>query len=110
VHDAAGAPRGRSAAAGRRAVAATTATRILYLLPMLVLPYAHAAARAALPAAPPLALYVGLAAAASALATPAAMAIFDQTAEVRADQLEGELALLRGEDGQPMRLYFNKGL
>ena len=110
VRDAAGEPRGRSAAAGRFAVAATVATRIVYLLPMLVLPYAHRAAVAALPRAPPLALYAALSAAASATATPAAMALFDQQAALPSSELEGELRTLRGEDGQPILLFFNKGL
>jgi hypothetical protein len=111
VRDEDGAPRGRSVRAGRFALATTVATRVLYLAPMLFLPHAHAAACAALPRAPPLLLYVALAAASSAAFTPLALALFSQQARLPADALEPQFRALARAQGGPVRiLEFNKGL
>jgi len=110
VRDARGAEAGRSRRAGALAVAATVATRVLYLAPMLWMPAAQAALeRALLPARagalPRAALFVAHAAVNSAVVTPACIALFDQRATVRADWLEAPLAARGGEV-----LEYNKGL
>jgi hypothetical protein len=113
VRDAAGRVRGRSRAAGRWGVAATVATRVLYLAPMLWMPHAQAALQAALlPArwqrswAACTALYLAHAAFTSAVVTPACIALFEQRQGVRAGWLEAEL---RGADFVET-LYDNSGL
>jgi hypothetical protein len=89
VRDEDGAPRGRSVRAGRYAVATTVATRVVYLAPMLFLPYMHADAAAALPRVSSIAIYAGLAAASSAVFTPAALALFSHEASLPAAALAG---------------------
>ena len=114
VRDEDGEPRGRSAAAGRYAVAATVFTRISYLAPMLFLPYLHAAAVTAFPRASPMATYVCLACASSALFTPACLAIVAQEARLPVEDLEERFhSMLRLGPGPPRpvrELVFNKGL
>ena len=113
VRDAAGRVRGRSRAAGRWGVAATVATRVLYLVPMLWMPYAQAALERAVPA---LARHRALGAAAdlvhaaatSAIVTPACVALFEQRQGVAVGDLEEEFHALAGEGVS--HLYFNKGV
>ena len=113
VRDAAGVARGRSRAAGRWGVAATIATRVLYLAPMLWMPYAQAAAERAWPLlarAPALGAgaYLLHAAVNSALVTPACVALFEQRQEVPVAALEEEFHALAAEGVHT--LFFNKGI
>ena len=116
VFDEEGVPRGSSPRAGRAAVAMTIATRIVYLAPMLWLPFVGDAVCAALPVLGRSALgrgavAVGLAATSSALVTPACLAAFDQRAALAPAQLEPRFAGLTTSAGKPVeRLSFNKGL
>jgi hypothetical protein len=108
VFDERGACVGRSAAAGRAGVAATVATRVLYLAPMLWMPYAQAALERAVPAlgrhrALGLGSYLLHAAFNSSIVTPACIALFDQAQVVDGRELE------EGFHGLG-RLRFNKGL
>ena len=108
VFGADGAALGRSAAAGRRGVAATIATRVLYLAPMLWMPYAQRALERAVPLlqrsrAAALASYLAHAALNSSVVTPACIALFEQRQAVDGDELE---ACFHGRG----TVYFNKGL
>ena len=116
VHDALGAPCGRSPAAGRLGVALTIATRTLYLAPMLWMPYAQAwlvrsvplLARSR-PAAT--AAYLLHAAFNSAIVTPACIALFEQRTSVPAAALEPEFQGRVDARGRAVeRFTFNKGL
>jgi len=108
-----GAPAGRSRAAGRRAVALTVATRVIYLAPMLWIGAMHAAAVRALPRAlagapgASAAALVAVSAANSAVVTPAVIALFDARASARAGDLEPHIAAAVGRD---TLVYFNKGI
>lgn len=116
VHDALGAPCGRSPTAGRLGVALTIATRTLYLAPMLWMPYAQAwlvrsvplLARSR-PAAT--AAYLLHAAFNSAIITPACIALFEQRTSVPAAALEPEFQGRVDARGRAVEAYtFNKGL
>lgn len=116
VYDADGACIGRSAAAGRAAVVETIATRTLYLVPMLWMPYLHAALLARAPAlraspAASLVAYTLHAAFTSAVVTPACIALFEQRASRPVDALEPQLAGHTDAHGAPVtRVWYNKGL
>ena len=108
--DAEGRPVGRSTTAGAAAVAATVATRVVYLSPMLWMPPLQAALerRVALlrsSRAAAIAAYTLHAAATSAFVTPLCIALFDQRASLPASALEPRFANLGDQ-----RLFFNKGL
>jgi hypothetical protein len=103
-----GARVGVSRTAGGRAVGLTLATRVLYLAPLLYLPYAQAALERAVPLLQrsrpaALASYVLHSALHSAVVTPACIALFEQRSCIAGVDLEPEFA---GYE----RLFFNKGL
>jgi len=99
---------GVSAAAGKRAVGLTIATRTLYLAPLLYLPTLQGALVKSVPLLQrsrpgALASYVLHSALHSALVTPACIALFDQRASMAGADLE---PAFHAYD----RLFFNKGL
>ena len=116
VFDADGECRGRSVIAGRTAVAQTIACRVVYLAPMLWLPFLRGAMESYWPvlarsrAAGSMA-FAGVVAAHSAFVTPAAMAVWDASARLPVEALESSLRGLRDSRGAAVtELYFNKGL
>jgi len=116
VFDADGLARGNSAVAGRSAVGQTILSRVVYLAPMLWLPLLQDAVEATVPVVARSALLrgasiVALAAASSAVVTPACMALYEQRACLPVSALEPALRGLTTAAGQPVtHLYFNKGL
>lgn len=110
VFDGAGVCHGKSRVAGERGVVTTIATRVLYLAPMLWMPFAQQALEGRVPllrtnSYARLASYLLHAGANSALVTPACIALFDQRASIKAGDLE-ESFQGRGVE----TYYFNKGL
>ena len=118
VFDEDGVARGLSRRAGAAAIGMTLAVRMVYLAPILYLPWVQAALlrrSAALRARPVLQAlcYTGITSLSSALVTPVCMALFDQWASLPSSVLEPELRELKRQNGtgsDVRRLYFNKGL
>lgn len=111
-----GQPQGRSVVAGRTAVAQTVASRILYLIPPMVVPglfMMRARNWKVFKGRPGVQGVVNVAVTAlmSAVTTPACMALFPQRAVVSAATLEPQFHHLRGRDGSELSHFsFNKGL
>jgi hypothetical protein len=116
VHDALGAPCGRSPAAGRLGVGLTIATRTLYLAPMLWMPYAQRWLERSVPLLArsrpaATASYLLHAAFNSAVVTPACIALFEQRSSVAAEALEPQFQGRVDAQGRAVtRFFFNKGL
>lgn len=110
VFDGAGTPQGRSAVAGRLGVSATIFTRILYLAPMLWMPFVQHWMEKRAPVlrsnrALGLGVYLVHAAFNSSVVTPACIALFEQRQAIKASALEE-----RFHGAGDEILYFNKGL
>ena len=110
VYDENGVARGKSKIAGMQGVLTTIVTRVLYLAPMLWMPWVQnlVVQRVALlknNRAAQTSFYLFHAAFNSALVTPACIALFEQRAQIPAKYLEKEF------QGQGVEIYFyNKGL
>jgi hypothetical protein len=116
VFDGYGRSHGRSVAAGRAAVGMTIATRVIYLAPMLWMPFVQTALERAVPILRTnrvlgIASYTIHAALNSAFATPLCIALFDQRASLPVASLEERFKGEAGGDGKALeRVFFNKGL
>ncbi len=110
VFDDAGVCHGRSRVAGERGVLTTIATRVLYLAPMLWIPFVQQYLEVRVPllrtnSITRLGSYLVHAGVNSALVTPACIALFDHRASIKAEELEESF------QGKGIGMfYFNKGL
>ena len=109
VFDENGVCRGKSVIAGREGVLATIFTRVLYLAPMLWIPFCQSWLEARVSIlqrnkAARVLSYLSHTALNTALVTPACIAIFDQRATIAAESLEKQFQSKGGV------YYYNKGL
>jgi sideroflexin-5 len=116
VYDADGNPRGKSAAAGQTGIAKCAAARVLWNIPIMMVPpliMTRLERTGPLQRNPRLKMAIEIGVITSCLlgAVSPALAIFPQRDSIEADKLEPQFRGLRDAQGRPVtRLWYNKGL